>query len=214
MNEEILSFVTVGPQAPRKRGFRWATERVRYYNGQVQSNQLLDRPIRFWSMPWEWLTTTSRSKMIELFNRASGMTRTFLLKDWIDYLCTLTDWSFTAVGGETTTQLGKSYYVGETETWTEDKTRIVPSTIYAPTVKIDAAVKTEGTHFTLDDSTGIINWAAGTSPNGALTIGQVVTADYQFYFPVQFDFDEMVESEHQHGFYAIDNGIELIEVVE
>ena len=177
-----------GEQYPEKIVFQWSTDVVSYGLTE-QRNQLWPRPKRHWYINWEALNDSERDKFIELFNRAAGKYRTFLLKDRRDYLCKFTDWSYTAAGGEITIQLQKKYYPAESETWTENKKDIVPGTIYAPTVKIDGIAKTEDTHFTLDDTTGVINWNGGSSPNGPLSTGQVVTADYQFYFCVRFNFD-------------------------
>jgi uncharacterized protein (TIGR02217 family) len=220
MNLEIRNFVNKGEQWPRTRTFEWLTETVGYFSGSEQRNQILDRPIRHWKILWDWLTAAQRDKIVEIFNRAKGKFETFLLLDRKnvlesegDFACTYTDWSYVAVGAETTTQLQKTYYKGTAEEWTEDKTRIQPSTIYPPTIKINGIAKTEGVHFTLDDDTGIINWAAGTSPNGALTAGQIITADYQFYFPVRFSDDIYNDIEHYKNYHSND-GIELLEVIE
>jgi hypothetical protein len=128
-------------------------------------------------------------------------------------VCELSDWFYVAVGGETTTQLGKTYHIGDTGAWTENKTRIVPGNIFPPVIKIGTTVKTEGTHFMLDDDTGIINWAGGSSPNGALTVGQVVTANYKFYYPVRFKEDMYADSMNFYNLWDAQQ-IELIQVRE
>ena len=195
MNVVLSSYVVpeYGLRYPVEMEFLWATDVVSY-GLKRQANQLWSRPKRVWTINWAGLKTASRNRLNEIFNRAAGRYRTFYWLDRDDYACGLTEWSFTAVGGETTTQLGKNYHPTETETWSEDKKAIVPGTTYAPTVKINSTIKIEGEHFTLDDATGIINWAGGTSPNGALTTGQVVTADYQFYFIVAFSSDRHKDS--------------------
>jgi len=196
MDIVLIGYVnaTHGHHLPAHRRFQWETEIMRLSGGarQSQRNQLLEQPIRHWFINWKGLLLAEQQRFIEVFNRAKGQYDTFLLYDTDpagDYQCLVTDWSYTAAGGETTTQLQKTYHVGTSEAWSEDKKDIVPGTIYVPTIKINGTAKTEGTHFTLSDTTGIINWAAGTSPNGALTAGQVITADYRFYFRVRFMMD-------------------------
>lgn len=191
----------------------WSTDIVAYDTGKEQRNQIWERPKRHWVLPYNALITAYRDKLIELCSRAKGMYNVFLFEDPYDYECALTECIVTAVGGETTTQLIKTYYPNETEKWDENKTRIQPSGIFAPIVKIDAAVKTEGTHFTLDDDTGIIDWTGGGSPNGALGAGEVVTANYQFYYPVRKEEDEYNETTIASGAWNMGD-IPIVEVIE
>ncbi len=172
----------------------WSTDVVDYDTGKEQTNQVWERPKRHWVLPYNVMLREYRDKLFELSNRAKGRHVVFLFEDPYDYECALTECSITAAGSETTTQLIKSYYPNETETWDENMTRIQASSILPPVVKIDAAVKTEDTHFTLDDDTGIIDWTGGSAPNGALGAGEVVTASYRFYRPVKFDTDSYEES--------------------
>lgn len=183
------AFTGFDEACPLKKHYEWQTDLVRYDNRKEQRNQILAQPVRHWFINWQIMDQAARNKLIELFQRAKGRYDTFLCEDSDDYACALTDWSYTAAGGETEVQLQKTYYIGETEAWTEDKTKIQPGTIYAPTVKIDAAVKTEGVDYTLDDTTGIIDFSAGSGPNGPLGAGEVVTAAYYFYFEVRFHYD-------------------------
>jgi len=171
---------------PLQKDFGFVTDVVGFDSGKEQRGQVMEQPKRVWHINWEMIDLAGRDKLLELFQRARGRYQDFLFADRWDYACALTECIVTAVGGETTTQLIKAYYVGETETWSENKTKIQPSSESAPIVKIGAVVKTEGTHFTLDDTTGIIDWTGGTVPNGALGAGNVVTASYQFYFKVRF----------------------------
>ena len=197
---------------PLRTTFEWLTDIAKFDGTPIeQRNQIYERPRRRWFINWPIVEEASRDKIVELFNRAKGRYETFLYKFRYDYSCALTECSVTAVGGETTTQLIKTYYPGETESWDEDKKDIMPSSVYAPIVKIDSAIKTEGTHFTLSDTTGIINWAGGTSPVGTLGAGEVVTANYQFYFRVRFDMDIYEDMQGSYEFFQ-SNPL-LIEVI-
>jgi len=211
MEIELRSFINprYGEQYPVRVEIQWATDVVSY--GQTsQRNQLWPQPLRHWYISYDALTKVGRDKFLEIFNRAHGRARTFLLADIDDFSCTATECSITTVAADETTQLIKSYYPTEAETWDEDKKKIRPSDIYAPSVWLNGAAKTEDTHFTLDDTTGIINWMAGSAPNGAMAGGEVITADYHFYFNVRFDFDRHVDIKNIPEHWQA-QGIHLVE---
>lgn len=174
---------------PIRVDYEWRTDVSKSDTGKEQRNQIFVQPIRHWLINWNVLKQAGRNKLIEIFHRARGKYDTFLLSHRDDYACAVTDWAHTATAGEASTQLQKTYFKGESEEWSEDKKDIVPGTTYAPTVTLDAVPKTEDTHFTLDDSTGLIDWTGGSAPNGAMAGGEVVRADYQFYFRVRFEVD-------------------------
>ena len=187
MEIEINSFINAkyGRQFPAENWKQWSTDVVE--KGRTsQRNQIWSQPRRHWVINWNYLTLPERNLFVELFDRAHGAYNTFLITDDDDFACSVSECSVTAVTGDTTTQLIKSYHPSETETWDEDKKKIVPSGIYAPQIYLDGVAKTEDTHFTLADTTGIINWAGGGAPHGAMGGGEVVTADYHFYFQVRF----------------------------
>lgn len=211
---EIRDFITSAESANfgeqisggRRRMFQWFTDEVQYDTGKRQANNIWPQPMRHWWITWQWLTAAGRNKLIEVFNRARGKASTFLYECVWDYACTYADWSHTLTTGETTTQLKKTYYPGETEEWTENKTKIQPSSVYAPTIKVNGTAKTEGVDFTLDDETGIITWT-GFSP----TTGQVLTADYRFYFEVHFDVDTYTDLNHMIDYFRPGDELHLVE---
>lgn len=171
---------------PLRKEFEFVTDVVGYDSGKEQRNQIMTQPKRHWFLNWALIDLAGRDKLLELYQRARGRYDEFLLADRWDFECSLTDWSYTAAGGETTTQLQKSYYNGEAEEWTETKKKIQPSAKFAPIIKIDAVTQEEDTDFTLDDTTGIIDWEGGGAPVGSLGAGEVVTANYYYYFRVRF----------------------------
>ena len=79
----------------------------------------------------------------------------------------------------------------------------------AGTVKIAVAgvVKTAGTQFTTDPSTGIVTFLAGSIPGA----GQSVTAGFEFDVPVRFDTDKLEINMHGIAHGAIPN-IPVVEV--
>jgi uncharacterized protein (TIGR02217 family) len=197
---------------PLNKEFEFVTDVVGHDSGIEQRNQIMEQPKRRWAINWPMLDQAARDKLIELYQRAKGRYEDFLYADRWDYETAFTDWSYTAIGGETTTQLGKTYYIGETEAWTEDKKKIQPSAKFAPAVKIDAAAKTEGQEYTLDDSTGIIDWTGGAAPEGSLVAGEVVTANYYFYFKVRFENDVHIDTMMQARLWSA-APLALVEVI-
>ena len=197
---------------PSRKEFEFVTDVVGYDSGKEQRNQIMVQPKRHWLLNWQLIDLDGRDKLLELYQRSRGRYGEFLLSDRWDFECSLTDWSYTAAGGETTTQLQKSYYNGEAEEWTETKKKIQPSAKFAPIIKIDAVTKTEGTHFTLNDATGIINWAAGSAPEGSLSGGEVVTANYYYYFRVRFAEDVHVDIMSAARLWSA-AGLPIVEVI-
>ena len=98
---------------PLRKEFEFVTDVVGYDSGKEQRNQIMTQPKRHWFLNWQLIDLVGRDKVLELYQRSRGRYGEFLLSDRWDFECSLTDWSFTAAGGETTTQLQKSYYNGE-----------------------------------------------------------------------------------------------------
>ena len=187
-------------QAPLRKNTTWFTDVVRYDSRKEQRNQISEFPIRSWPINWLWIDEAARDKLIELTDRAHGMALAFLYEDYYDKLVTVTDWSYTLTTGDLTTQLQQTYYKGEDEEWTEDRTKIQPSAKYTPTIYVNAVAKTEGVDFTLDDATGLITWTGHTP-----STGEVVTADYKFYFKVRLVSDTYQDIQHQIGYWEARN---------
>lgn len=222
MNDVINDFVGDAGDAnfdevpPLLMSFEWASDVVTFDGTpKEQRNQLFEQPRRRWFLNWSLLNLAARHKIVELFCRARGRVDDFLYRFRYDYSCTLTECIITAVGGETTTQLIKTYYPGEDESWDEDKKDIMPSGVFAPVVKIDGVTQVEDTNFTLDDTTGIIEWDTSTLPNpvGSLGAGEVVTANYQFYFRVRFGMDMYEDVQRNYEYFEF-RGLPLIEVFD
>ena len=186
---------------------QWSTDLVSYDSGKEQRNQIWEQPIRHWTLTYDVLKTAPRDLLIELFRRAKGRYTVFLFEDPNDYECGLTECIITAIAGQTDFQLIKTYYPASAETWDENKTRIQPSTEYAPIVKVDGVAKTEGVDFTLNDDTGIVTF--GAAPG----VGKIITADYQFYYPVRFDLDVYNETTLATNLWNMGD-LQLIEVRE
>lgn len=191
---------------PLKKEFIWRTDVVQYDSLVRQTGQISSQPLRRWYLNYSTLTEDCRNKLIELFNRSAGRFQTFKFTDRDDYAATYSECSITAIAGQVNFQLIKTYYPSEPESWSENKTLIVPGATYAPTIKVDAAIKVEGADYTLNDNTGIITFSVAP---GA---GKVITADYQFYFKVAFNNDVWMDIMNHPGLW--DAGHLVIEEVK
>lgn len=211
MEIELRAFISPahGEQYPVRMEFEWSTDVVPKTRTS-QRNQQWSQPRRHWYINWDALTKTGRDKFLEIFNRASGKYRTFLLSDIDDFLCS--NEVIATDGSAATYQLAKTYYSGETEEWTEDKKKIVPGGVYPPVVSHDidgaqaeVAAAPGANQYTLDDTTGIMTWSGGNEPSaGNLTV------TYQFYFNVRFDFDTHADIRHIPEHWQV-RGIHIME---
>ena len=191
---------------PLGRTFEWQTDIVSKESGTEVANQILEQPIRHWSLPYNNLISNEITKLVELFNRAKGRYLTFLFEDPKDYECDFNACSITAIAAQTNFQLIKTYYPGEDESWNEDKKDILPGTICTPTIKINGVTKIEDTDYTLDDTTGIVIF--GAAPGA----GAVITAHYRFYFRVRFDIDAYTDSSNVKNIWSAGT-IDIVEVI-
>ncbi len=208
MEIEIISYVNAvhGRQFPARRDFEWSTDIVNLSGAKrtSQRNQLFEQPVRHYYINYQALTQAEKDRLLELFNRAKGQYATILIKDSEDMECSFTECSITAIAAQVNFQLVKTYYDNSSEEWTENKKKIMPSTIFPPVIKLNGTTKTETTDYTLDDATGIVTF--GSAPGA----GIVMTANYKFYFQVRFTFDTYIDQRNIHDYWQYE-GIHLIE---
>lgn len=189
----------------------WSTDLVSYDTGKEQRNQIWERPKRHWVLPYNALITTYRDKLKELCSRAKGIYNVFLFEDPYDYECAFSECSITAIEGEDEYQLIKTYYGdSETETWNENKTRIQPNTIFQPIIFVGDDEQVEGVEgaeedYILDYDTGIITFTVVPE--------EVITAKYQFYYPVRKEEDDYNEATIASGTWNMGD-IPIVEVIE
>lgn len=148
-------------------------------------------------------------EVLEFFEARRGRLHGFRWKDWADYK------SGDPITGTTTgdVQIG----VGDN---TEDQFQLIKvysdtagsytRTIRKPvagTVKValNGAAQTEGTHFSVDSTTGILTFA---SPPGNAV---VITAGFEFDVPVRFDQDEIIVNVEQFNAGAVPD-IDVLEI--
>ncbi len=129
--------------------------------------------------------------VIAFFEERRGRLHGFRWKDWADFKScppsqtpTPTDQTIgTGDGTPTTFQLTKAYG-GTYSPWTRAIKKPVAGTVR---VAVAGVEKTEGTHFTVDTTTGIVTFLSGHVP----AAGETVTAGFEFDVPVRFDTDHL-----------------------
>jgi len=126
-------------------------------------------------------TTGQMDVLIAFFRARRGKAIGFRFKDWSDYSVT-GQLIGTGDAANQVFQLVKTYTSGSV-TVSRDIKKPVSST---ETIYLDGVP--QGSGYTLDTTTGIVNFTAAPG-NGVL-----VTADFEFDVPVRFDTDEMAIS--------------------
>lgn len=130
-------------------------------------------------------------KVIAFFHVVRARAFGFRFKDWADFkscavsaTTSATDQSLgTGDGVIATFQLWKTYtYSGES--YARKITKPVAGTVK---VAVNGVQKTITTHFTVSTVTGVVTFTSGNIP----TIGQAVTAGYEFDVPVRFENDSL-----------------------
>ena len=198
----INDYVDFKQSNPLRKLYEWKTDVVTFDSGVEQRNQIWQRPLRRWFLNWSMIEVTERNHLIQLFQRARGSYHTFKIKDVDDYA--ITGGTYAIAGAVDTLQLTATYYDGETEEWTENKTLIVPASIITLEHSV-AGTLNETTHWTLDDNTGIITFI---SAPGVGTI----TASFEYYFLCRFTEDNHLDSMPEVDLYS-NPDIPLVEVL-
>lgn len=164
--------VTVGSGA-EERNQRWADSRRRYDAGYGVKR------------------VEDLYAVIEFYEERRGQFHGFRWKDHADYKSCFptgtpspTDQSIgTGDGVEDDFQLVKAYGSAYAP-WSRTISKPVAGTVR---VAVAGVEKTEGTHWTVDTTTGIVTFDVGSIP----TAGQAVTAGYEFDVPARFDTDQL-----------------------
>lgn len=170
-------------------GPKWSTQITVNDAGYEFRNQPWTYPLHEYQVGWI-KTAEDVETLLSIYYAAKGMLHGFRFLDRLDYKsCSVTaspaytDQTIlaSATGGEDEVQLVKNYtYAG---TSLERKITRPYGTVY---LGINGTQKTEGTHYTVDKTTGLVDLTGGTSPHGALSATDAVTAGYTFHVPVRF----------------------------
>ena len=167
------------------------TDIVALGSGAEERNSRWANSRRNWNAGYGAHTLDQLHAIIAFFEERRGRLHGFRWRDAADWKSCPPQSSITALdqtigtgtGATATFQLTKTYgslYAP----WTRTITKPVAGTVL---VAVAAAIKTLGTHFTVDVTTGLVTFLAGQIP----TAGQVITAGFEFDCPVRFDTDKL-----------------------
>lgn len=139
------------------------------------------------------------------FLNVSGKLDAFRLRDWLDFAFTN---ETIAIGDGTTLgpfQLKKTYTIGARSYVKQIKKPIMASILdYQGNALTDTVVlKDNGSvistaNYTLDATTGIVNFGSGHAPGNS----HVITASGEFHYPARFDSDELPLQTEESGVRA------------
>jgi len=180
-----LSFGSVG--GPERR-----TEVVTLANGYEERNTPWAHSRRRYDAGVAMSSLDDIETLVAFFEARSGQLYGFRWKDWADYKSGLpsqppsaTDQRLGFGDGTTTAfQLVKTYSSG-TESYERPIRKPVIGSVQ---IAIQGDAQVEGTHFTVDPTTGIVSFT------DAPPLGLEVTAGYEFDVPVRFDIDRIQTS--------------------
>jgi len=195
-----MAFLTnlVFPEAisnPAVGGPVWNAEVTINDAGYEYRNNPWSYPLHRFDVRWGIKTTEDLEDVRDIFHVCKGKFNAFRFIDPLDFKsCAVnstpagTDQTVlaSAAGGETTTQCIKTY-TRSGYTVTRKITRLYNT----PIVVLNSVTLTQGTEYTIDLDTGIIDWTGGSAPNGALTATDTVEMGYYFHVPVRFDINEL-----------------------
>lgn len=169
---EFSTTVIPSVSGAEQRTANWANARRRYNAGVGIRN------------------TADITTLIKFFSARLGRYEGFYVKDWTDYQATNQGTGTYTNGGATTLQLIKTYTSGSS-TYTRNivKPKSGATTLYGSNAGAGWTNQalTQGTHYTLDYTTGIITFIPGAMPAGAT----LITGTFEFYVPVRFDADKL-----------------------
>jgi uncharacterized protein (TIGR02217 family) len=178
IEERLLDCVTFGTQG----GPTFSTRRVPIMSGIVRRNPRRLRPLYKFAVIYKNLEPPEHALVIAAFNTCLGGVHSFRIKDWQDYQAE-DELLGIATGAAQTLQLQKTYSFGG-----QDFVRTIKKPVTGT-----AIIYANGTPIlaTVDYTTGEVDFTA--------TIGQTITADFEFDVPVYFDVDELPFSGDDKG---------------
>lgn len=168
------------------------TEIVTLGSGFEERNAVWANSRRRYDVGYGVKTLDDLHAVIGFFEARMARLYGFRLKDFSDFKSCApgasvspTDQAIgTGDGSEAQFQLVKTYISGSAS-WVRTINKPVSGTVR---VAVAGVEKTITTHFTVDTATGIITFTAGNIP----TVGQAITAGFEFDTPVRFDTDSLV----------------------
>lgn len=161
------------------------------FSGHEQRNRNWAFALSKWQIELSYKSLDYFQAVYNFWLAVGGRADAFRFKDAKDYSATGQSIG-TGDGSNKIFQLVKTYTAGS-RTYTRNIVKPVTSSVKkfdgtscADTVKIydNGTLKTAGTDYTLDYTTGIVTFT--TAP----AAGHAITADFEFHFPARFDMDD------------------------
>jgi len=178
-------------------GPTYSTREKTLMNAKTRRNQGWDYPKYRGIVRFQNLREEQHQLVINAFHACGGRAVGFRVKDFSDFsgTCVLTA---SATGSPQSVQLFKTYTFGSVT-----RTRLIRKPV-SGTVSLTAT--TPPTDVSVDTATGIVTFTG--------TVGQTVTATYQFDVPMRFEQDELIfsidDKNNTYGFY-LNADVPLIE---
>lgn len=169
-------------------GPEYATDVVASSSGYEQRNVNWDQARTRYNVAHGVKTKAQLDALIAFFRARKGRAHGFRFKDWTDYQATET--LGTGDGTRTQFQLIKSYVSGVV---TETRTIKKP---VAGTVQVYKNAVLQSSGVSVGTTTGVVTFTV------APTVGQVITASFQFDVPVRFDTDKLSASLDAYGIHS------------
>lgn len=201
----------VGIAAGARGGPRRRTEVVITGSGFEERNQRWADSRRFYDASYGIATADDTYDVIQFFEERRGRLHGFRWKDFGDYKScdpsqniAFTDQTIgTGDGSNASFQLIKTYGSSYAP-WSRDIKKPVMGTVI---VGVNGSLQTETIDYTIDHTTGLITFEAGSIPS----LGNAVTAGFEFDVPARFDTDDLIV-QHQHEQLAIIETVPIAEI--
>lgn len=198
------------------------------FSGYEQRNQNWSQSRGSWTVAFEHKTQADYDQLLAMFHAARGMANGFRLKDHSDH-STVAEYQATGDSMTKVFQLQKAYtfpisadeFVRPIQKPVTSKVVDIAGNALANTVNVyvDGTLQTHSSdyhtmgsnNYTLDETTGIITFNNSNIP----AAGKIITADFQFHYPVRFDLDNMqrqIETPEAAGLIITVTGITLKEI--
>jgi uncharacterized protein (TIGR02217 family) len=167
------------------------TEIVVLGSGHEERNSRWADSKRSWNAGYGIKRVDDLFAVIAFFEERRGRFHGFRFKDWSDFKSCAPEVAVTALDQEIGQGTGalasfqlKKIYGSAFAPWTREIKKPVSGTV---AVAVDGVTKTQGSHYTFDDATGIVTFTGGNIP----ALDQVVTAGFEFDVPARFDTDKL-----------------------
>lgn len=176
-------------------GPRFSTRLHSSGSGYEYRNAVWGAPLYQYEAAWGVRTQEHLESLLQFFVAVAGRAHAFRFKDWMDYKsCDLnatiarTDQTIgTGDGVETVFQLVKIYSQTDgtnTVTTTRTISKPVSGTVL---IEVNGVLQAETTDYTIDYSTGLVTFEAGSIPANT----HLVKAGFAFDVPCRFDVDQL-----------------------